>query len=304
MITLTGSNGFGLSAELKKLVGNFVAEQGDLALERLDGDEADLARISEALTSLPFLASQKMVVLRGASNNKGFLEQAEQLLSEVPETTEVILVEPHLDKRTSYYKFLKKSTDFREFNELDPNALVNWLVAEAKTKNGQLSSTDARFLVERVGANQQLLSNELEKLLLFDPKITRASIEELTDETPQSSIFNLLEAAFAGNKKRALELYAEQRALKEEPAKIIAMLTWQLNVLAIVKTAGERSAQQIASDAKLNPFVVQKSQNIARKLSIPDLRTKIQELLRIDVASKRTNLDTDEALQHYLLTLA
>ena len=82
------------------------------------------------------------------------------------------------------------------------------------------------------------------------------------------------------------------------------MLAWQLHVLAIIKTAGDRSADQIAKDARLNPFVVRKSQNIARNLTPQELRTKISELLTIDTGSKRTNLDADEALQHYLLTLA
>jgi DNA polymerase III delta subunit len=149
-----------------------------------------------------------------------------------------------------------------------------------------------------------LLSNELEKLLLYDPKITRQTIDLLTEPTPQSTIFQLLEAAFAGNPKRALELYAEQRALKVEPAQIVAMLAWQLNILAIIKTAGNHSPDAVAKEAKLNPFVVQRSQSIARKLSLIQLKKLVSDLLKIDVATKRTNIDPDEALQHYLLTLA
>ena len=158
--------------------------------------------------------------------------------------------------------------------------------------------------MERVGANQQLLSNELDKLLLYDANISRRTIDVLTDPTPQSTIFQLLEAAFAGNSKRALQLYAEQRALKVEPVQIIAMLTWQLHVLAIIKTAGDRSIDVIAQEAKLNPFVVRKSQAIAQSLTLTELKKLVTDLLKIDTASKRTNLDPDEALQHYLLALA
>jgi len=293
-----------LQAELRKLVAAFVKEHDELALERIDAEEADFARISEALTSLPFLSSKKLVVLRSPSSNKPFLEKFEQLLSDLPETTDVILVEPKLDKRTAYYKFIKKSTEFHDFPELDGNGQAAWLVDAAKQGGGSLSLADARFLVERLGARQQLLANELEKLLLYDSNITRQTIELLTETTPQSTIFQLLEAAFAGNQKRALELYAEQRALKVEPQQIIAMLSWQLNVLAIIKTAGERSAADIAKAAKLNPFVVQKSQGITRKLSLISLKRLVSDLLKIDTDLKRTNLDADEALQHYLLTLA
>jgi len=304
IVTLTGQNNFGLRQTLRELVDNFVKEQGDLALERLDGEEVSLEQIKAALTSLPFLASKKMVVLRAPSASKQFAEQAEQLLSDVSEATDVVLVEPKLDKRTAYYKFLKKETDFREFPELDANGLAHWLSNRAKERGGSLSSGDARYLVERVGADQQLLSNELEKLLLYDAKISRANIDLLTEATPQSTVFELLDAAFAGNRQKAAKLYAEQRALKVEPAQIIAMLTWQLHALALLKTAGDRSVDQIAKEAKINPFVIRKSQGIARRLSLAELKKLIGDLLQIDVATKRTSVDADEALQHYLLKLA
>ncbi|HSX45784.1 MAG TPA: DNA polymerase III subunit delta [Candidatus Saccharimonadia bacterium] len=303
IVTLTGENAFGLGAELSKLVGPFVSENGELALERLDGEEAELARMQEALTSLPFLSVRKMVVLRAPGKNKQFAESAEQILGGVPESTDVILVEPKLDKRLSYYKFLKKNTDFREFQELDANGLARWLSEQAKTRNGSLSQADARYLVERVGASQQILANELEKLLLYDSKISRETIDLLTEASPQSTIFQLLEAAFAGNKRRVLQLYAEQRALKVEPPQIVAMLTWQLHVLAIIKTAGEKSADQIASEARLNPFVVRKSQVIARDLSLSEVKQLVADLLEIDVKSKTTGIDLDEALQTYLIRL-
>jgi DNA polymerase-3 subunit delta len=304
IITLTGENSFGLQHELRQLVDTFVAEHGDLALERLDGQEVDFKQIYAALTSLPFLASRKMVVLRQPSSHKQFTEQVEQILGNLPETSDVIVVEPKLDRRLSYYKFLKKQTDYREFPELDINGLSRWLIEAAKAQNSSLSSGNARYLVERVGPKQQLLSNELEKLILYDAKITRQTIDLLTEPTPQSTIFQLLEAAFTGNPKRALELYTEQRALKVEPAQIIAMLAWQLNILAIIMTASDRSPDMIAKEARLNPFVVRKSQSVARNLSLVQLKKLVSELLKIDVATKRTNIDPDEALQHYLLAVA
>ena len=304
VITLAGENSFALQRELHKYVQAFVDEHGDLALERVDGEEADFSRLREAVTSLPFLASKKLVVLRAPGKNKQFLESFEQLFGELPETNEIIIVEPKLDKRLSYYKYLKKSTDFHEFPEFDLNGLAKWLVDISKELNGSISLSDARYLAERVGLNQQLLSNEIEKLILYDPKVTRQTIELLTDATPQSTVFELLESAFAGNARKTLNLYAEQRALKVEPQQIVAMLGWQLHVLAVIKAAGDRSADQVAKDAKLNPFVVRKSQGIARKLQPADLKKLIADLLDIDTASKRTNLDIDEALQNYLLRLA
>jgi len=301
--TLTGANTFLLKRELDAAVAAFLVEHGDLALERIDGQEAELAKIQEAITSLPFLSNKKMVVLRAPSANKGFAEKVGQLLGDVPETTEVIIVEPKVDKRSSYYKFLKSKTTYQEFNELDQYALANWLVSTAKGQAGSISSKDANYLVERVGANQQALGNELEKLLLYAPTITRQTIDDLTEAAPQSTIFQLLEAVFAGNLQRAFELYGEQRALRVDPAQIIAMIAWQLHVLAIIKTAGQKSADAIAQEAKISPYVIRKSQGIARRLTLVKLKALIADLLLLDMRMKREAIDADEALQTYLLKL-
>jgi len=302
--TLTGANSFGLQRTLNRIVDGFLAEHDAMGLERIDGEEAEFDRLSEALTSLPFLASKKLVVLHTASANKKFIEQAKQLLSGVPETTDLIIVEPKLDKRSVFYKLLKKVTDYQEFPELDLNGLARWAVDYAKVSEGSISMGDARFLAERVGINQRLIANEIDKLLMHDAHITRRSIELLTEPTPQSTVFELLEAAFNGNTKRAMALYAEQRAMKVEPQQIIAMVAWQLHIMALLKTAGNRTPDQVAKEAKISPFVAKKSAAIANKIAPGQFKRLLQDLVRIDMRLKRESLDADEALQNYLLRLS
>ena len=304
MITvLAGENAFMLQQELRRIVDGFVTEHTDMALEQLDGEEAEFDRMRESLQSLPFLASKKLVVLRRPSANKEFQEAAESLLTEAPDSTDVLIIEPKLDKRTAYYKFLKKQPGFTEYNELDVPAFAKWLVQSAKDNGGSLSQSDATYLINRVGINQQLVGNELTKLLQYDPSVTRETIDLLTERTPQSTIFELLDAALAGQSKKALELYHEQRAMKVEPQQILALLGWQLHVLAVVKTAGDRDPGDVAREAKLNPFVVRKSQGIVRRLSLPELKELIHNVLILDIRLKSESIDADEALQNLILTL-
>lgn len=304
VITLTGPNSFGLQHGLHAIVAAFLAEHDAMGLERIDGEDAEFNRLSEALTSLPFLADKKLVVLRTPSANKKFVEKAGELLADVPETTDVVIVEPKLDKRGTFYKLLKKVTDYREFPELDVSGLARWASGQARAAGGNLSPSDGRYLVERVGTNQQLLANEIDKLLLNSSDISRGTIGLLTEPTPQSTIFELLEAAFNGNAKRAMALYQEQRAMKVEPPQIIAMLAWQLHIIALVKTAGSRSPETIAKEAKVSPYVVKKSSAVARKITSGQFKRLLQDLLNIDMRLKREALDADEAMQYYLLQLA
>src|ERR1035437_9319822 len=119
IVALTGSNFFGLRRRLDELTSKFVAEQGELALERIEAEGVDLQAVLDAVQSLPFLASRKMVVVRDLSANKPAAEAVEQIISSTEETTDLIIYEPEPDKRTSYFKVLKSQTQLEEFSELD-----------------------------------------------------------------------------------------------------------------------------------------------------------------------------------------
>lgn len=302
--TLTGSNDYQRTLALHKLVADFVETYTDMAVERFDGENTPTDRLREALQSLPFLTPRKLVVLREPAQQKDFAEHIADIIQQVPETTDVIIVEPKLDKRLAYYKTLKKLTDFQDHAELDANGLARWAVAYVQERGGSLSAPDARQLVERVGAQQQAIHLELTKLLAYDPAISAQSIEALTTRLPHSTVFALLDAAFHGQPAKTMALYQEQRDLKVEPQAILALLVWQLHTLALVKAAAGKSTDEIAKLARLNPFVVRKSQALARTISLSTLRRYIADLASLDYQLKRTAVDPGEALQNYLLAIA
>lgn len=299
--TITGSNSYAVNDSLQKLISSFVQENGDFGLDRVDASEKDFESIVDSIGGLPFLSPKKMVVLKDASSNKEFSEKIEQLAKQIPDTNEVIIVEAKLDKRSKYYSYLKKSTEFNEFNELDENGLVNWIKKYAQDAGGEISATDAKYLVELVGVNQLRVTKELDKLLTYEPKINRDSIDELVEPTPQTTIFQLLDATFNNEEERIIKIYKEQRTQKVEPQQVIAMLTWQFGVLSIVKTAESSDVNKIAKDANLNPFVVRKTMSLSRKISYHQLKELVRELLKLDVTLKTKPINADQALINYLL---
>lgn len=300
IIGLTGDNSYGLKQRLGELTSAFIKKHGELALERLDADEIESAAILETIQSLPFLASRKMVILRDLSANTTAAERVEQIIDAAGDEIDLIIVEPLPDKRTSYYKVIQKRTQLEIFEELDPRGLAGWLVQEAKKLGGQINQADASYLVERVGANQQLLASELIKLVTYEPQVSRQTIDLLTEPNPQTKVFDLLDAAFAGNKTKTLKLYAEQRAQKIEPQVILAMIAWQLRVLTVIKLGAGKSP---AKDFGLNPYVASKSSCLAAEISIQKLKNLVGEALDIDYSSKTSSLDLDEALKTYLITI-
>jgi len=295
-----GDNAFEMRQATNSLVRMFVGIHGDLALERIDAEEADMATILDAIASVPFLASNKMVVISNASQ-KDLLEKL--VTVDAPESTDVIVLIPKVDKRASYYKALQKHAGFKSFEIGKQPNLLTWIIDSVQDLGGTINQTSARYLIDRVGPNQMLISKELEKLVLYQPEVTQETIELLCEPNPQSTIFELVDAAFAGKQKQAETIYAEQRAQKVEPHAILGMIVWQLHILAIVKTAGQRSADVIAKDAKLNPFVVRKSMNLARNLSFEHIKKLLADAQELDELLKTKPINSDEALKTFLLSI-
>lgn len=304
LVTITGSNLYACNQKLQAIKAEFIKNYGDFGIEQIDCRDAEFSHIKEAALSPGLLSSEKLLILENASTNKDLASGIEELINYVPQQIQIIIFDPSIDKRTTFYKLLKKQGEFNDYSELDKPGLINWILDYVKANDGKIDRNLAGYFVDRVGSDQLLIKNEIDKLLLYNSDISRESIELLTVASPQSTIFDLVDAAFAGDIKRANRLYDEQRALKVEPQNIIAMITWQLHVLGLVKTAGSKTSTEIAKEAKISPFVIGKAQQIAKKMTFAKLKSLVSDLAKLDYSSKTKTLDLDEGLKNYLVRLA
>lgn len=299
-----GPNDYALKEAVKSAKEQFVKEYGDLALEIIDGEETSYEHVLMAIESVPFLAPKKMLIIHGLGTIKEAVENLDTLLGVVGENDELIIVEPKPDKRSVYYKSLKKNTELTEFKEPDERELANWLAKEAKKRDARLSSADAAYLVQRIGAGQERAANELGKLIDYGMDITRETIDFLTEASPQTSVFNLLDSVFAGNTKKAIQIYDEQRTQGEEPIRILAMLIWQMHLVAMVDSAGERTDNEIMGISGLKPFTLNKSKSIARRMGKRGIRDALSRLVELDRQLKSSSVDADDALKDLLISIS
>ena len=302
MITvLAGKNEHAIKAALDELNQKTQKELGDFGIERIDASETDMDDILQAVQSVPFLVSKKLVVLTGMQHNKQLLERVDELLERTAEMVDVVIVGAGLDKRSVAWKTLKKSADVTEFPELKPFELPKWVVGSAKSLGVKVTQPDASYLIDRVGTNQLILMRELEKMAVVAATIDRTVIDRLTEQSPQSSIFDMLEAAFSGKKIRAIELYRQQRQQRVEPQYIIAMLTWQLQALSLAVFAQPMTEQTLVA-AGQSPYSARKSLGLARTLSKQKVKQHVHDLVAVDAAIK-TSAEPDAALELYILKL-
>lgn len=277
------------------------AEVGGFGIERFDAAEIEADTIIQAVQSLPFLVPKKLVVVRGIESNKTLMERIPELVDRVADNVDVVIVEPALDRRKSGFKQLQKLTDFKDFKELKEQELPAWASEYARHRGAALNRKDAVFLIDRIGTNQQLLAREIDKLILYDADISKRTIELLTDQSVQSTIFSILDAAFYGDSKKAVELYREQRQAQLEPQYVVAMLTWQLQALALAVHADPKTEATLTA-AGLSPFTARKSLELARKIDKSTLRNMVVNLSELD-AQMKTSVDPDAGLETYLFSL-
>lgn len=297
---VSGSNFSAIKEYVKKQTKKFVNEHDDLALEKISAEEANSEQIFSAVESVPFLSNKKMVVLEGLSYHKELVEDLDKFFARVNDAVNLIIVETKPDKRSAYYKRIKKLDNFIEFNDLDQASLAKQLINNAKENSADITFANANYLIDRIGQNQLLLEKEILKLAAFDPNITRENIDLLTKQNPQSSIFNLLDSVFSGRLDQSLKLYDEQRAQGVEPSNILGMLAWQLHIVAMISAARGKSNEEISKIGKVNPFVVQKSRSIAEKLGPVKLQQLLDDLVELDLNFKTTSMNQDTALKNLI----
>lgn len=303
MVTiLCGDNSWAIAKKSKDIFDTFVSNYGDLSVQQFDGIEADFNSVTNAVISLPFLVEKKLVVLRRASENSELSEKIEMILQSADDSTDLMIVEAVLDKRKAYYKTLKKQQGFNELVSLNGPQLNTWVTNEAKNHDAQISFNDAKYLIDRIGQDQLLLSSEIDKLALFNKQITKETIDLLTEASPESSIFDLLAAAFSGSKSRALELYQQQRRQQVEPYQIVAMLGWQLHQIALAK-AFDGSPNDLAREAGMNPYAASKSISLAGNMTFKEILQTASQLTDLEHRAKTTSVNIDEGVKTLLISL-
>lgn len=302
IFTLTGPNTFEAAQAERQLVQAFTAKHGANGVERIDAETLLPDRLPDLLQGATLFSPVRLVILKNISSNKALHEPLTEALAKAAPETTVVIADSQLDKRTKLYKFLKTDSNFQDFASADESKLAAWVQKTAQTAGTQASKPVALYLIQRAGYDQWRLYNEIQKLAVH-PTITQELIDNLVESSPEASAFELLDAALAGKKT---EVSKSISALKttEDPYKLFGLLASQAHALAVVSAAGARSADVIAKDAGLHPFVVRKTQTVAKKLGTQHVRRIVKDVADCDWRLKSSGADPWYLIEMTLLKMA
>ena len=209
-------------------------EAGDFGLEVIDGvaENADqaAARIRstiEALQTLPFFGSSKVVWLKSANflgdtqiSRAASVQSALEELSDLIENglgSDVIflLSATEVDKRRSFYRSLVKRAELQVFDRLD-SSRSGWeeeatevVRGRAKKRKLQFDEDALDLFVLLTGGDTRQIENELEKIDIFLGKERGVHVDLVRELVPLSRagvIFELSNALATRNLELALKL--------------------------------------------------------------------------------------------------
>src|SRR6202163_417003 len=230
--------------------------------------------LRHASQSLSLFAERRLFELRMPSGkpDKGAQQLAELAAQPAPDVV-CLIVADKLDKKTSdapWVRAVEKHGIWVPVWPVETAALPGWLRARAKLLRVELEPAAAQLIVDRVEGNLLAAKQELEKLsLLADGEPIGAELVlRSVGDSARYDVFQLAEAAAAGDAARALRVLLGLKSEGVEPSLILWALVrylrglWQARERDRLRSAVRGSGWNLAATpsaralAKLQPVAL------------------------------------------------
>lgn len=296
-----GQNDFSLHqavAELKAGLGDPAwVEMNTSVLEA----KTDPAALEEACRSLPLFIGQRLIMVSGLlarfEPRRGRSEQPPEMrsfisvITAVPETSLLLLIEERVSANNPLFQALKGKATIRQFAPLRGRELHQWIEERVKQGGGTITSGAVRLLAQMVGDNLWSLCGEIEKLLLYSQGklIREETVERVVGAFREASIFRVGDALLQG---RAAHTSRGLHQLQQEgmaPALILVRLAGQLRLIVQAKELLTQmvSAEEIGAKLGIShPYALKQTLDQARAHSFSRLEEAYRWLLDTDLAIK------------------
>ena len=301
-----GQDEYRAKKKLDELIAGFlVSDPERMNLEQIDGAGISYSDFDRAISTMPFLADRRMVIISNllTKNKDSELKSkiADRILK-IPESVDLIFFESgDPDKRTALFKRLSKSAEY--FAPLVGAELDRFISENVKSAGLTMEYQAVRLLAFGIGPDLNRLGNEISKLILFsksrgNEKISEQDVLDLVELTDNSNVFQFIESLSTKNSKKASEHLYNLIKSGENEIKVLSMVVYQYRNLIILKDyleAGEKPTG-LASKAKMHPFVVQKTLPVLKNYSAKDLSRIYSFLQNIDMQIKVGEIEPTLAL--------
>jgi DNA polymerase III subunit delta len=252
-VAVAGSEGFLRQRSTKRLI-ELSGVDFD-ATKKFDGEEALWRDVHDELATLSLFDAghHRIAIVTNAddfvSKNRPALER---WLGHAPADALLVLEVSSFPKTTRLYKSVAASGLVIDCNAPDDKKTMKWLVSWAKSNHGfELTTTQASFMLDRVGNQVGLLDCELSKIALFADKDGRVSLDhlqELVGGWRTHTAFQIAEEIASGNIGPAIEHLDRLFTSGEHALALMGAISWSLRRFGVAATLiaqAERAGQRL-----------------------------------------------------------
>ena len=288
---LYGPGEFRLEKVLNKIRAGFIPESArDLNLEILYGGETKAGDIINRARSFPFMAPNRLIIVRRTENFQvSELDIFLPYLEAPAESTCLIFISSKPDFRNKFHKKIKALGRAVNFRELKDNQVVPWINRTAGELGLELDNQACLYLHQMAGNRLRDLYAELEKLYLRYGRIN-VGIEEvkaLAVHSRNYTIFQLMDGVSVKN--CAVSLGMLSRFLEEgdkiaAPLQFIGMLNRQLRLLWQTKITLAKGGRNRDVANKLGParFSADNFVKQSKNWSVEELEKGLRLLYQVE----------------------
>ena len=299
IILITGENSFENDRAVREIVSSF-----DGMPERIDGSELEIKQLPDLLMGVTLFASKRLVIIKNLSENKSIWNDFIDWLPRISDDVQVVLVEAKPDKRIKTYKELQKVAIIKEstlWSDRDTAKAEQWVTGEATRLGFSLDKKSAHKLIERVGVDQWLLAQALEKLSVVDI-VSPEVIEELIEANPLENVFMLFESALKGDTLKIKKMLTTLE-VTEDAFRLLGLLSGQAVQLAVLAISDKPSAE-VAKDMGVHPYALSKLAPAAKKLGRSGAKKVVMAFAEADTAAKTSATDPWLLVERALIKVA
>lgn len=301
--------------------------EGD-SVQFIDGRNATPGAVIEACTQVSMFAVRRVVVVEGLIARfsgagsrrksgktrkqaakqddlgewKGFSDRVRSLGAD----SILILIDAEVKEPNALLDELAEVTDdVTRCPPLRRQELIAWIQVAVAARGGRIDGAAAPRLADIVGPDLWLMNSEVEKLVLYadGQPITVNLVDDMAASAPTPTIFMLVDAVVERNVRQARRHLDDLYTRGLPPGYVFTMVNRQLRLIAQLHEVKGRSGTQALSGelASLPPFALQQATRQARRLSEPETRCALEQVVAAD-RSIKTGLFTDRMALDMLIT--
>ncbi len=288
---------------------------GEFSVQTLSAKETPLSDIITEISSPAFFGGKKIIFLESfpppahpklSLQKKKEYETLLQKLENIPEEVIVFTVSTTPDKRTKFFKTLKKeATKIYEHASFDPkrdiSKFTQWIINRVQKYGSFIDMKTAQYLHSFVGSDLSKLDREIQKLAILTtvPKknIEKNDVAALCIPNEESADFAFSNALSSGNGEKII---TEIATLSKEFG---AAMVWNRDIISSMRTLLKvrYSLESPEEKSGIHPFVFSNISKVARTFSPEKLQEFHYFLLKTDVQTKNGKLSLSQESPQFLL---